>query len=434
MKPILLLAALAALVMAQHWDIEQVDSAGWGAAVDMRWHPDGRLFLCYQDTSGRIRVACKESAWSYDSLVGRSGYCGLSFSISAQGVLGVSWLNPDYPWYAFLARKGGDSWECSSTGLAVTGPGPALVAFDTAGVASIVYTCTDGGGGCSVVRARPVDLLWSTDTILAGGGWSATFCCYEYLINARGSANLLFVFADMFPEPKSARPWYYQDLYVAKESAGSWVETKKAHAWYNTLGAISMALDSAGTPQACWRDTTPEFGYEGDAIDSLAYASSIVIDRLNRPCIAYTRPGLVFAYRDDGGQWRSRTVSDDTNSASSVSIALDHDGQPLVAFSTTDGLWLAHGVDIVGQSEERQGSMVLSSRLTATIVGRVLHVPNSPSGIRTSLLDMCGCRVADLCPGANDVSGLAPGVYFVRRDPQATSHKPQAVTKVVITR
>jgi hypothetical protein len=43
------------------------------------------------------------------------------------------------------------------------------------------------------------------------------------------------------------------------------------------------------------------------------------------------------------------------------------------------------------------------------------------------LLDASGREVLDLKAGANDVSGLAPGVYFVRQE-------PQAVTKVVITR
>jgi len=40
----------------------------------------------------------------------------------------------------------------------------------------------------------------------------------------------------------------------------------------------------------------------------------------------------------------------------------------------------------------------------------------------------------DLKPGANDVRALAPGVYFVREELQASSPKPQAVRKVVVAR
>jgi len=51
---------------------------------------------------------------------------------------------------------------------------------------------------------------------------------------------------------------------------------------------------------------------------------------------------------------------------------------------------------------------------------------------RTVLLDIGGRKVMDLAPGANDVSRLAPGVYFVR----AASRGPAAVgcQKVVLTK
>ena len=53
---------------------------------------------------------------------------------------------------------------------------------------------------------------------------------------------------------------------------------------------------------------------------------------------------------------------------------------------------------------------------------------------RAALMDVSGRKVMDLVPGANDVRALAPGVYFVREEPQATSLQPQAVRKVVVTR
>jgi len=51
---------------------------------------------------------------------------------------------------------------------------------------------------------------------------------------------------------------------------------------------------------------------------------------------------------------------------------------------------------------------------------------------RTELLDISGRKVLDLKPGANDVRGLAPGVYFVR-EAQAQA-QAQAIHKVVVTR
>jgi hypothetical protein len=72
----------------------------------------------------------------------------------------------------------------------------------------------------------------------------------------------------------------------------------------------------------------------------------------------------------------------------------------------------------------------------ATIVRGVLFLPEatSPRPPAASLLDISGRAVLDLKPGPNDVRALAPGVYFIREEPQAASHTPQAVHKVVMTR
>jgi hypothetical protein len=69
-----------------------------------------------------------------------------------------------------------------------------------------------------------------------------------------------------------------------------------------------------------------------------------------------------------------------------------------------------------------------------TIVRGVLFLPDASSRKphAASLLDISGRRVMDLRPGANDVPGIAPGVYFVR----AVSRELSAAgcQKVVVTR
>ena len=57
-----------------------------------------------------------------------------------------------------------------------------------------------------------------------------------------------------------------------------------------------------------------------------------------------------------------------------------------------------------------------------------------PSETTANLYDASGRRVAALQLGLNDIGQLAPGVYFVREQPQAASLKPQAVRKVVVLR
>jgi YVTN family beta-propeller protein len=86
--------------------------------------------------------------------------------------------------------------------------------------------------------------------------------------------------------------------------------------------------------------------------------------------------------------------------------------------------------------EEMAESEVRMTKLPTIIRGVLALAGDLRPGTadRAALLDIAGRKVSDLKPGPNDVSGLAPGVYFVRGEPQAASHKPQAVRKVVVTR
>lgn len=75
-----------------------------------------------------------------------------------------------------------------------------------------------------------------------------------------------------------------------------------------------------------------------------------------------------------------------------------------------------------------------------TIVRSSLLLPKAVSGERSAegacLLDIAGRSVLELHAGTNDVSRLAPGVYFVHSGPSAARRKPSALvaTKVVIAR
>jgi YVTN family beta-propeller protein len=79
--------------------------------------------------------------------------------------------------------------------------------------------------------------------------------------------------------------------------------------------------------------------------------------------------------------------------------------------------------------EERPTPIAPRTKPGATVVRGVLSVgafSNQQSAFRAELLDIAGRRVLDLHPGPNDVSHLAPGIYFVR--------EAQAVRKVVVQR
>jgi hypothetical protein len=83
-------------------------------------------------------------------------------------------------------------------------------------------------------------------------------------------------------------------------------------------------------------------------------------------------------------------------------------------------------------AEQRSGRTL---PVLQTVVRGLLSIPASGIMRRAScvLLDLAGRKVLDLHPGANAVSRLAPGVYFVA-EKAAGSRQQAGVRKVVIQR
>jgi len=90
-------------------------------------------------------------------------------------------------------------------------------------------------------------------------------------------------------------------------------------------------------------------------------------------------------------------------------------------------VWIPAGAG-VGESFKPQAS---GHKLGPTLVRGVLFLggdcPRTGTVPKTALLDVAGRKVLDLAPGANDVSRLAPGVYYVMPGP--TSGRSQKIIK-----
>jgi hypothetical protein len=90
-----------------------------------------------------------------------------------------------------------------------------------------------------------------------------------------------------------------------------------------------------------------------------------------------------------------------------------------------------------GIAETPNGEVRRTNRMP-TVVRSVLFLPPGKPGQSTTgqslvfLLDISGRKVLDLHSGANDVSRLSPGVYFIRSGPSAAGRVPSAVQKVVV--
>jgi len=90
------------------------------------------------------------------------------------------------------------------------------------------------------------------------------------------------------------------------------------------------------------------------------------------------------------------------------------DGRVYVTDQQGDSVYVLR--DTMPGIEESRKPQAVSHKPMATVVRGVLWLPSASSHKpqATSLLDISGRKVLDLKTGANDVSRLAPGVYFVR--------------------
>jgi hypothetical protein len=86
-------------------------------------------------------------------------------------------------------------------------------------------------------------------------------------------------------------------------------------------------------------------------------------------------------------------------------------------------VWVPSGAGVT----ERTAPQLVGSPTRPSIIRSVLRLPVSPFTIQASLFDLTGRAVMSLGPGANDVSGLAPGVYFL----QTVDGSAQSVGRVV---
>jgi len=73
-------------------------------------------------------------------------------------------------------------------------------------------------------------------------------------------------------------------------------------------------------------------------------------------------------------------------------------------------------------------TIVCGTLVLGTVAGK------QRSAYRAELVDIGGRKVMDLAPGANDVRGLAPGVYFVRGPRTEDGRPATAVKKIVVAR
>jgi hypothetical protein len=139
---------------------------------------------------------------------------------------------------------------------------------------------------------------------------------------------------------------------------------------------------------------------------------------------------------DHGVSWSApELVNDDTTTDSwDQDIAADSAGHAYVVWQIGSGqVWFSTNNPAAAIAEQPP-QQPIGVQPSATVIRNVLYLAERPSSSPSAsyLLDIGGRQVMALRPGANDVSRLSPGVYFVR-EAQAQA-QAQAVRKVVVAR
>lgn len=208
--------------------------------------------------------------------------------------------------------------------------------------------------------------------------------------------------------------------------------------------ASALALDAAGnvyvtgSSQGAASDmdyATVKYDTDGNLLWAARYdgpasgfdeARSIVTDEAGCVYVTGNSTGsgtradyATVKYDASGGEvWVNRYDGPASRLDEAVAIVLDPTGGVCVtggsAGSGTRTDYATVRYQLVGIEEMPSGD--LRTVNAPTIVRGVLRVSSDECRLATGgLLDMTGREVLDLRPGANDVSRLAPGVYFVRQ-------------------
>jgi hypothetical protein len=147
------------------------------------------------------------------------------------------------------------------------------------------------------------------------------------------------------------------------------------------------------------------------------------VDSAGRIC--WSDSGLAVCRDTDLQFWVPSTVTDGAGGAILVWQDLRWASGPgTYAQRVADGTWIA----------EAPNAEVRATKSCPTVVRGVLLLPSLVQTADFSLLAVDGRRVMDLAPGANDVRGLAPGVYFVREGGASMEQGGAGIRKVVVTR
>jgi len=145
-----------------------------------------------------------------------------------------------------------------------------------------------------------------------------------------------------------------------------------------------------------------------------------------------TGPWDIYTSQHADGWSTPQPVTSDTANDYDPVICPDTAGNVWVAWaSDRRGYWNIYAATTAASGvQETMNDERITMNAGATIIRGVLLLPVSRFTLHSSLFSLSGQKVLDLKAGANDVSYLAPGVYFY----STIANPHSSITKVVLTR
>lgn len=412
--PVIAAVLLAAPVATAEWHHYVVDSINEcllprvrvrGRAPHVLYYSGGGLEYAVRDSTGWTRQTVAPAATFHN------GNPALAFD--REGNPHVAWFRGT-PWYA---RWDGAQWRCEEIDPDSSGDHISL-AFDADGAPAVAYAKRRGLFNSMLKFARRDSLGWHPELVDSSGG---TDCAL-----ARDTAGR-FVIAH-------CESWSEGALYYTRQADSGWVsETVVAQG----ASQSRLALDDNGDPHISyywvsggaydlryadraggnWRTDIVDAGQQPN---KRGWDNWIVRDRSGTYHISYhAHNELELRYaRGTFGSWQTEVVNTVGMWNLGSSIDLDEFDRPVIAYVNEDQafrLYVSSAFDLTGVREATKDEVRKAN--TPSVVRGVLYLEGG--GMRdeggAGLLDIAGREVMRLRPGANDVSGVSPGVYFVRR-------------------
>ena len=329
--------------------------------------------------SDRLLAERRDSVWSSEELPMPMRDKALSYDLACRPSLTFK----DSLWQGCLGLKTDSSWD---TNVVFSDPSGYTIWF------SLTRPAWRRNGNCALIEAD----VWSMGGLIDG---------------------------------------YY--VHCCRRDSGVWTYFGGAGGLDGDGYGFAALADSSDSIHAVWSARDPYFTNElvcdAFTLDSCTPWAAACLDDSGRVQCTWARDGMLKFVLVPGPTLDVVGVSE----ISWCDITTDTLSQPVIAYCVSDGsIYVAHGVDVAGLNNGPQEPVVHRLQGGASIVKDVLFLPTalSPKSQAAScLLDISGRRVLDLVPGANDVSGLAPGVYFVRWRSAVGGERTAAyVRKVVV--